>query len=327
MGVNLRDIIESESISFSELKGKTIAVDAMSFLYQFLSSIRQPDGTPLMDSRGRTTSHLSGIMYRTSKLIKLGIKPVYVFDGKPPELKFKEIRRRKERKAEAHELWDKAKREGKIELALKHAKRTSRFTPEMIDDSKKLLTFMGVPWIQAPSEGEAQCVYMCRKGDVWAVGSQDYDSILLGAPKLIKNLTFAGASGDKNKNIEIIYTGKILEKLNMTREQLIDVAILVGTDFNPGVHGIGPKKALKIVSENRLNELELNFDIDAVREIFLNPETTDDYELKWSPPDRENLIKFLCDEHDFSMQRVEKAGSDIEKNFGELSQKSLSSWF
>jgi len=327
MGVNLRDIIESESISFSELKGKTIAVDAMSFLYQFLSSIRQPDGTPLMDSRGRTTSHLSGIMYRTSKLIKLGIKPVYVFDGKPPELKFKEIMRRKERKAEAHELWDKAKREGKIELALKHAKRTSRFTPEMIDDSKKLLTFMGVPWIQAPSEGEAQCVYMCRKGDVWAVGSQDYDSILLGAPKLIKNLTFAGASGDKNKNIEIIYTGKILEKLNMTREQLIDVAILVGTDFNPGVHGIGPKKALKIVSENRLNELELNFDIDAVREIFLNPETTDDYELKWSPPDRENLIKFLCDEHDFSMQRVEKAGSDIEKNFGELSQKSLSSWF
>jgi len=327
MGVNLRDIIESESISFSELKGKTIAVDAMSFLYQFLSSIRQPDGTPLMDSRGRTTSHLSGIMYRTSKLIKLGIKPVYVFDGKPPELKFKEIMRRKERKAEAHELWDKAKREGKIELALKHAKRTSRFTPEMIDDSKKLLTFMGVPWIQAPSEGEAQCVYMCRKGDVWAVGSQDYDSILLGAPKLIKNLTFAGASGDKNKNIRIIYTGKILEKLGMTREQLIDVAILVGTDFNPGVHGIGPKKALKIVSENRLNELELNFDIGAVRNIFLNPETTDDYELKWSPPDRENLIKFLCDEHDFSMQRVEKAGSDIEKNFGELSQKSLSSWF
>ena len=322
MGVNLRDIIESENISFDELKGKIIAIDAMSFLYQFLSSIRQPDGTPLMDSLGRTTSHLSGLMYRTSQLIKLGIKPVYVFDGTPPELKFREIKRRKEIKADAHEKWEKAKREGDMELALKHAKRTSRFTPEMLDDSRKLLTFMGVPWISAPSEGEAQCVYMCKKQDSWAVGSQDYDSLLLGAPKLIKNLTLSG-----DKNIEIIYLEKALKNLNLTREQLIDVAILVGTDFNEGVFGIGPKKALKIVLENRINELELNFDIQEVREIFLNPKTTDDYELKWKSPDKEQLIKFLCDEHDFSRQRVEKAGNDIEKNFKELSQKSLSSWF
>ena len=322
MGVNLRDIIESESISFAELKGKTIAIDAMSFLYQFLSSIRQPDGTPLMDSHGRTTSHLSGLMYRTSQLIKLGIKPIYVFDGKPPELKFKEIARRKEKKAEAHEKWEKAVREGDMELALKHAKRTSKFTPEMLDDSRKLLTFMGVPWISAPSEGEAQCVHMCRKGDAWAVGSQDYDSILLGAPKLIKNLTFSG-----DRDLEIIYIEKVLKNLNLTRERLIDIAILVGTDFNEGVFGIGPKKALKIVSENRIDELELNFDINEVREIFLNPETTEDYELKWKPPDKEELIKFLCDEHDFSRQRVEKAGKDIEENFKEFSQKSLSSWF
>ena len=322
MGVNLRDIIKSESIGFNELKGKTIAVDAMSFLYQFLSSIRQPDGTPLMDSHGRTTSHLSGLMYRTSQLIRHGIKPVYVFDGKPPELKFKEIKRRKELKSEAYEKWEKAKKEGDIELALKHAKRTSRFTPEMLDDSKKLLNFIGIPWIHAPSEGEAQCVYMCKKGDAWAVGSQDYDSILLGAPKLIKNLTLS-----RDSNIEIIYTGKVLEKLNLTREQLIDIAILIGTDFNPGVHGIGPKKAFKIVSENKINELELGFDIDKVREIFLNPKTTNNYELKWKPPDKENLIKFLCDEHDFSRERVEKAGNDIEKNFKEFSQRSLSSWF
>ena len=217
---------------------------------------------------------------------------------------------------------EKAKKEGDIELALKHAKRTSRFTPEMLDDSKRLLNFIGIPWIQAPSEGEAQCVYMCKKGDVWAVGSQDYDSILLGAPKLIKNLTLS-----RDSNIEIIYTGKVLEKLNLTREQLIDIAILIGTDFNPGVHGIGPKKAFKIVSENNINELELDFDIDEVRDIFLNPKTTDDYKLKWKPPDKENLIKFLCDEHDFSRQRVEKAGNVLEKNFKEFSQRSLSSWF
>lgn len=322
MGVNLRDIIKSEIIGLNELKGKAIAIDAMSFLYQFLSSIRQPDGTPLMDSQGRTTSHLSGLMYRTSQLIKHGIKPVYVFDGKPPELKSKEIKRRKERKAEAHEKWEKAKEEGDMELALKHAKRTSRFTEEMLDDSKKLLTFMGIPWIQAPSEGEAQCVYMCKKGDAWAVASQDYDAILLGAPKLIKNLTLG-----RGRDIEIIYGEKVLENLNLTREQLIDIAILIGTDFNSGVHGIGPKKALKIVSESQINELELDFDIGAVREIFLKPKTTDDYELKWKTPDKENLIKFLCDEHDFSRKRVEKAGNDIEKNFKEFSQKSLSSWF
>jgi len=322
MGVNLRDIIASESISFAELKGKTIAIDAMSFLYPFLSSIRQPDGTPLMDSHGRTTSHLSGLMYRTSQLIKRGIKPIYVFDGTPPELKFNEIRRRKEKKAEAHEKWETAVKEGDVELALKHAKRTSKFTPEMIDDSKMLLGFMGVPWVQAPSEGEAQCVHMCRKGDAWAVGSQDYDSILLGAPKLIKNLTFSG-----DKDLEIIHIEKVLKNLNITREQLIDVAILVGTDFNPGVHGVGPKKALKAVSENKISELEMDFDIDAVREIFIHPKTTDEYELKWTPPDKVQLIKFLCMEHDFSRQRVEKAGSEIDENFREFSQRSLSSWF
>ncbi len=322
MGVNLRDIIESRSIGFNELKGKIIAIDALSFLYQFLSSIRQPDGTPLMDSKGRTTSHLSGLMYRTSQLIKLGIKPVYVFDGKPPKLKYAEIQRRRAQKAKAHENWEIAKEAGDIELALKHAKRTSKFTPEMLDDSKKLLSFIGMPWIQAPGEGEAQCVYMCKKGDAWAVGSQDYDSILLGCPKLIKNLTLS-----KDTHPEIIYTGEVLQKLKLTREQLIDLAILVGTDFNPGVHGIGPKKALKIVSENKIGEIELNFDIDEVREIFLNPKVTDDYELKWKIPDKENLIKFLCDEHDFSKERIEKAGKDIEENFKELSQKNLSAWF
>src|SRR4030042_372344 len=147
MGVNLKDIIPHKELSFSDLSGKTIAVDALNTLYQFLASIRQPDGTPLMDKKGSVTSHLSGLIYRTGNLMKLGIKPVYVFDGKPPEQKMRELSRRKELKLEAHQEWVKAKEEGRTEDAMKSAKRTSRMTDEMIEDSKKLLEAMGIPSI------------------------------------------------------------------------------------------------------------------------------------------------------------------------------------
>jgi len=192
MGVNLKDLITPEPISFSDLKGKTIAVDALNSLYQFLASIRQPDGTPLMDSKKNVTSHLSGILYRTIRLLELGIKPVYVFDGKPPALKGKEITQRSEAKEEAHYEWIKAKEEGRMEDARKYAMRTARITSEMLRESKDLLNYMGIPSIQAPGEGEAQCVKLCINGDAWAVGSQDYDSLLLGAPRLIRGMTLSG---------------------------------------------------------------------------------------------------------------------------------------
>src|SRR3989338_8067559 len=161
MGVNLKYIIPHRAIEFEQLKGKTIAIDALNSLYQFLASIRQSDGTPLMDSKGNITSHLSGLLYRTSRLMGIGIKPVYVFDGEPPELKKAELEQRKSRKEEALEEWEKAKKEGLLEDARKFAQRTSRFTNEMLIDSKKLLEYMGVPYVQAPGEGEAQCAYMC----------------------------------------------------------------------------------------------------------------------------------------------------------------------
>lgn len=322
MGVNLKDILPHERIDFSFLKGKIVAVDALNSLYQFLSSIRQPDGTPLMDSKKRVTSHLSGLLYRTVRLLSLSIKPIYVFDGEPPKLKMRELEQRKEIKKDAEIEWKKALSEGRLEDAKKFAQRTSRITDEMIEDAKNLLNFMGIPFVQAPSEGEAQCVYLCKKGDAFCVGSQDYDSLLLGAEKLVRGLTLSGSL-----ELEMIQLENVIRELGITREQLIDIGILVGTDFNEGVKGIGPKKALKIVREGKLKTLNLDFDIEEIREIFLNPKVSDNYKVEFKKPNNEKLIEFLCNEHDFSEERVRKASESLENALRELSQKDLSAWF
>jgi len=320
MGVNLKDIIPHKEIEFEQLKGKTIAIDALNSLYQFLASIRQPDGTPLMDSKGNVTSHLSGLLYRTSRLMDIGIKPIYVFDGEPPELKRAELDYRKSLKEEALEEWKKAKKEGRLEDARKFAQRTSRFTDEMLEDSKKLLDYMGVPYVQAPGEGEAQCAYMCIKGDAWAVGSQDYDALLFGAPLLVKGLTLSG-----KLELSLVSLEDTLKELKISREGLIDIAILVGTDFNAGIKGIGPKKALKAVYEKTLNEFQIDF--DSVRKIFLKPEKTDDYRIEWKKVDTELLVKFLCSEHNFNEERVRKTSDELLSALKEFSQQDLSKWF
>ena len=246
----------------------------------------------------------------------------YVFDGEAPELKRREIQKRKEGKEEARIEWKKAVDEDRLEDARKYAKRTSSFSEEMIADSKKLLGYMGLPHVQAPAEGEAQCVYLCNKGDAWAVGSQDYDSLLLGSEKLIRGLTLSG-----KLEPSLVELRKVLDSLGVSREQLIDIAILVGTDFNKGVKGIGPKKALKIVKEDRLGELELDFDLGEVRQLFLNPDVVEEYSIDWNPPDRDGLVSFLCGERDFSVERIEKGAHNLENAFKELSQKDLTAWF
>ena len=322
MGVNLKDIVPHQNIDFEELHGKTIAIDALNTLYQFLASIRQPDGTPLMNSKGEITSHLTGLLYRTSNLLNMGIKPIYVFDGKPPELKRRELNRRAELKKESALEWEKAKQECRIEDAMKHAKRTSRLTDVMLEDSKKLLNLMGIPFIQAPSEGEAQCVHLCLKNHAWAVGSQDYDALLFGAPRLVKGLTLSG-----KMELSIVHLEKTLSELGISREQLIDIALLVGTDFNDGVMGIGPKKGLKAVKENKIGELQLDFDLDELRKIFLKPEVTDDYKISWGLADEKGLTEFLCGRHDFSQARVANAAKELTERQKAFSQQSLERWF
>jgi flap endonuclease-1 len=343
MGVNLRGLVPKTTIDFMSLSGKSIAIDAYNALYQFLAIIRQPDGTPLKDSSGRITSHLSGLFYRTAKLVEMGVKVAYVFDGAPPALKEVEIKRRAKVKAEALVKYEKAIKEGKMDKARSYAQMTSKIKDYMPDDSKRLLTELGLPWIQAPSEGEAQAAYLTIKGDADYCGSQDYDSLLFGAKALVRNVTISGRRKLPRKNVyievvpEIMKLDYILKELDITHEQFVDVAMLVGTDFNPeGIKGIGPKTALKLIKkhgniEEVLPELkDATFPVEPkrIREIFLNPKVTDNYKLEWEKPNVDGILDFLCGERDFSEERVGKALKRMIEGMKEAKSKTtLESWF
>ncbi|WP_461864882.1 flap endonuclease-1 [Thermococcus sp.] len=338
MGVQIGELIPRREIELENLYGKKVSIDAFNAIYQFLSTIRQRDGTPLMDSRGRITSHLSGLFYRTINLMEAGIKPAYVFDGEPPEFKKKELERRKEVREEAEEKWEEALARGDLEEAKKYAQRASRVNEQLISDAKQLLGLMGIPVIQAPSEGEAQAAYMAMKRKTYASASQDYDSLLFGAPRLVRNLTITGRRKLPGKDVyvevkpELINLDEALKKLGIDREKLIEMAILVGTDYNPGgIKGIGPKKALEIVkhSKDPLKKYQKGSEVDlyAIKEFFLNPPVTDEFRLEWKMPDEEGIIRFLCDEHDFSESRVRNGLERLKKAIKAGRQATLESWF
>jgi len=319
--VDFGDITSKKNIGLEDLCGKTLAVDTYNTLYQFLSIIRGPTGELLKDRTGRVTSHLSGLFYRTVNMVEREIKLVYVFDGEPPVLKEAELKRRVKTKDEAQIKYEEALKKGQIEEAKSYAQMTSRLKDEMVEDSKQLLTLMGIPWIQAPSEGEAQAAFMVSRGDLWSVASQDYDALLFGTPRLVRNLTISGRRKLPKRNAyveiepEYIELQNMLTELNISRDQLIDIAILLGTDFNPGgIKGIGPKKALKMIKDsNSLDKIitTLNFEnpekIIEIRDIFLNPEVSVDYGIEWKDPRNEEIIQFLCHERDFSEERVNNA--------------------
>jgi flap endonuclease-1 len=336
-------LLPKTKINFKSLNGKSVAIDAYNALYQFLAIIRQPDGTPLKDHSGKITSHLSGLFYRTVKLVEMGVKVAYVFDGVPPILKEAEIKRRAKVKTEALVKYEQAILEGKMEEARTYAQMTSKLRNYMPDDSKRLLTELGVPWIQAPSEGEAQAAYLTTKGDTDYCSSQDYDSLLFGATALVRNVTISGKRKIPRKRVyvevvpEIMKLDHILKELEVTREQLIDVAILVGTDFNPdGVKGIGPKTALKLIKKHgRIEEVisvleNVLFPTEPqrIRNIFLNPKVTDNYKLNWKEPNIEGVVDFLCRERDFSENRVRKSLKRMIEGMKETKSKTtLEKWF
>lgn len=328
MGVKFKDIVSPEEISLKDLEGRTIAIDAYNTIYQFLSGIRQRDGSPLMDQNGNVTSHLSGILYRTASIVDKGIKPIYVFDGDSSEHKAKTIEQRKAIKEEAMEKWEEAKAAGNIEEARKFAIRTSRMSPYILESSKKLLDYMGIPYVQAKGEGEAQGAYMVEQGDAWAVASQDYDCLLFGAPRIIRNLTLSGGLS----NLEYLELQKVLEDIDLTREQLIDVALMVGTDFNEGIHGIGAKTGLKLIRNNTLEDIlvqkgitEVNVEPDELRDIFLKHDVNTDYEIKFKSAKKDKLVEFMCEEHGFSESRVLNVTEKLKKLSS--TQKSLEDWF
>ncbi len=340
MGVNLREIVKPRKTTLEQLSGRTVAVDAYNALYQFLSIIRGESGEPLMDREGRITSHLSGLFYRNVNLLSLGIRPVYVLDGKPPEMKTIEIQRRKAARQEAVVMYERALERGDIVEAKKYAQATSVLKDYMIDDTKRILTLLGIPYIDAPSEGEATAAHLCSMGLVSDVASQDYDSILFGARRLIRNLTISGRRKLPYKNVfvtlepEEVELHAVLEELGITREQLIDIGILLGTDFNPdGFPKIGPKTALKYIKTyGKLEKVvsiqdELKkIDYKAIREIFLHPKVSQSADIKWGHPDPKGIVDFLCSEKDFSEDRVKNSLQKLEKR-EESKSESLEKWF
>lgn len=338
MGVDISDLVTGRQVALEDLSGRSIAIDAFNTLYQFLSSIRQPDGTPLMDREGRVTSHLSGMLYRTASLVEAGIRPAYVFDGTPPELKRKTIEARRAARQEAEEEWRKARAEGDLKRALSMASRSSRLGPDMVEESKELLDALGVPWIPAPGEGEAQMGRMVADGRVWAGASQDFDALLFGTMTLVRNLTLAGKrklpSGRTQEVVpEVVSLGDVLSRLSVTREQLVDMAVLIGTDFNDGVRGIGPKRALTAIRRTGSLEglmaegkVEVPDGYEEVRRIFLEPETLSEYTLEWADPDDERVRKVMCDRHGFSVDRVDAVLSRLGGSKGGSEQFRLDKW-
>ena len=330
MGVNLTPIVVRHPTTLASLTGRSVAVDGNLELYQFLSIMRTQDGRPLMDSRGRVTSHLNGLMFRTTRLIAdYDIRPIFVFDGAPPALKAKEIEKRREARAKAEREYETALRGGDLGTAWSKAVMTSRLTREMVNEAKTLLGYLGIPVVQAPSEGEAQAAWLAAQGHAWAAGSKDYDSLLFGAPRLVRFLTISGTEYLPSKGRvrrlepELIELEPWLRSLGLTREQLIDAAILVGTDFNDGVRGFGPKKAVKMIrgigSLDRASaevRTALPESLDAIRDFFLHPPVDPNVSLASGPTNEEAVCRFLCDERDFAKERVRVALDRLRKRPG-----------
>lgn len=342
MGTKITDLLESKELTIDDLKEKIIVVDAFNQLYMFLSSIRQPDGSLLKDSKNNVTSHLNGLFYRFTKLMQHDIRFIFVFDGKPPELKLKERERRSEIKHEAEMKFQEAEKAGDIDEMKKYASRTSRLTKEMIDDAKELMDALGCPIIQAPGEGEAQAAFIVKSRQAYASLSQDADSMIFGCPLVVKNLTLSGRKKLPNKlsydaiNPELLSLQDTLNNLGVDLDQLIVIAMLTGTDYNiGGIKGIGPKTALKLVKEYGTDFDRLfkeakwddifDYDWKQVFDVIKHTEITKDYEIRFKNVDDEKVVKVLCSDHDFSEERVRKVLETLHKK--PVAQKGLGDFF
>ena len=320
MGVILTPIVDPQPIALADLRDKVLAVDGQGELYQFLALIRLRDGSPLMDASGRITSHLSGLFFRTTRLLaEYSPKLAFVFDGAPPVEKAGELDRRRSVKAKYELERADAVARGDFATAYSKATMTSRLSKEMVGEARELLRLLGLPVIQAPSEGEAQAAHMARAGHVWTAVSKDYDTMLFGAPRLVRFLTIGGKEFLPSQGTfrpivpEMLELESQLSRWSITREGLIDLALLIGTDFNDGMHGIGPKKALKLVQQHgRIEDMPAEIrdavgEVAPLRRIYLQPNVTDEYQLAFREPDIDGVVKFLCDERQFSRERVTSA--------------------
>ncbi|MFH0956654.1 MAG: flap endonuclease-1 [Candidatus Aenigmatarchaeota archaeon] len=340
MGVNLREIASPKETQLSDLSGKVVAIDALNMIYQFLSIIRDRfTGEPLKDSKGDVTSHLSGLFYRTSRLMEAGIRPVFVFDGQPPSFKKGVQDERRKIREEAGRRLAEAVKEGDTAKIRLYSQQTSSVTGEMLSEARKLLSAMGVQCVQGPSEGEAQASYMNRMGLAYACGSQDWDCLLFGAERLVRNLGVSGKRKLPGKESyvkvspEMVELSAMLSSISITREQLVMIGLLVGTDYNPGgVKGIGPKKGLEIVRRNGtlqrvMKDIEWDFDVapEELLAFFMNPPAAE-VSIEYAQPDLQKLREILIG-HDFSPERIDSTLFALEAALKKGGQESLSKFF
>ncbi|KAI6182328.1 Flap endonuclease 1 [Aphelenchoides bicaudatus] len=310
--------------------GRTVAVDASMSLYQFLIAVRQ-DGAQLMNAKGETTSHLNGMFYRSIRMMENGIKPVYVFDGKPPSMKSGELEKRTERRAEAQKELEDAIEKGDAEAAKKYERRLVKVTKEQNEQCKRLLRAMGIPVVDAPEEAESQCAELVRKKKVYGAATEDMDALTFGSNVLLRHLTFSEA---KKMPIKEYSLERILKGFDMTMEQFIDMCILLGCDYCSTIKGIGPKKAFELISKHKTIENILeNLDTEkfpvpegwnfvGARKLFLEPEVTDGskFDFVWGEPNEEELIKIMVEENSFSEERI-RTGIERLKKTRQVSQQ------
>jgi flap endonuclease-1 len=339
LGLDLKQLTVREKTKLEAFASKAIAIDAYNAIYQFLSIIRGPDGLHLSDAQGRVTSHISGLFYRNINYLSIGIKPIYVFDGRPPSLKSAEIEKRRQIKKDATIKYERAKEAGDMEAVRKYAQQTTVMRDTMVEDSKKILELFGIPYIQAPSEGEATAAHLTTTGQAYASASQDFDSILFGAKRLIRNFTNSGRRKIPNRNTyievepEIIELEKTLNELGLTRAQLIDVGILIGTDFNPdGFERVGPKTALKMIKKHsrledipEIQEKLQQVEYEQIRKIFLEPQVLKDPKIEFKDVDYDGITKYLVGERSFSADRISSSLNRL-KRAQEKKSQSLEQW-
>ncbi len=339
MGTPLGDLISTEKIDLAHLTGKTIAVDAHNILYQFLSSIRGPDGRPLMNTEGQVTSHLAGLLYRTSNLIEAGIKPVFVFDGPPHELKRATLDKRRKIRTAAKEEMERAIEAGDLDKARLMGARAVSLNKEMIVEAQEAMECLGLPVIKGAQEGEAQAAYLVQHKMAYAAATQDYDALLFNTPVVVRNMAVTGKRKLPYRNAyvnvepEKVEIAKVLHELKINQHQLIWIGMLIGTDFNDKIPLVGPKKAVKAVQgkksfEEVLKDLkkEVEYDIQEVENLFLHPAVHEIHKLPEAKLDHEKAIDFYCTKHGFDHVRVSNALNKIEKKPEDEKQSTLGKW-
>ncbi|XP_055382434.1 flap endonuclease 1 [Condylostylus longicornis] len=317
--------------------GRKVAVDASMCLYQFLIAVRS-EGAQLTTVDGEPTSHLMGVFYRTIRLLENGIKPVYVFDGKPPDLKSGELAKRAERREEAKKALEKATEAGDEAEMEKFNRRLVRVTKEHSNEAKELLKLMGVPYVDAPCEAEAQCAAMVKAGKVYATATEDMDALTFGSSLMLRHLTFSEA---RKMPVKEYNYEKILKGFELSKEEFIDLCILLGCDYCDSIKGIGPKRAIELITQYKnIETIVENIDTkkytipddwnyQVARDLFINPEVknAEEIELKWTDPDEEGLVKFLCGDRQFNEERVRNGARKLLKSKNSSTQGRLDSFF